>query len=107
MLQMMDNVLALGTLLTKEDEALSDQLWQLLSERKGNSGRDAARLTWANLAGYFLYHGLLKGDTASLSNDFFGNRDQANNINKGKPGNSTNAAFRAILPLLDRFRPKG
>lgn len=107
MLQMMDNVLALGTMLTKEDEALSDQLWKLLSERKGNSGRDAVRLTWANLAGYFLYHGLLKGDTASLSNDFFGNREQANNINKGKPGNSTNAAFRAILPLLDRFRPKG
>ena len=106
MQQMMDNVLALGTMLTKEDEALSDKLWQLLSERKGNSGRDAVRLTWANLAGYFLYHGLLKGDTVSLSNDFFGNKEQANNINKGKPGKSTNAAFRAILPLLDRFRPK-
>ena len=48
----------------------------------------------------------LNGDSAQLSQDFFGKKDQTDNINKGKPGNTTNEEYKSILGLLDSFRPK-
>lgn len=84
----------------------ADTLWKLLKHRRGNPGNKAVMLTWANLAGYFQHHGLLNGDSAQLSKDFFDKKDQTDNINKGKPGNTTSKEYESILGLLDSKRPK-
>ena len=63
---------------------------------------------WAS--DYMDDHGLLSGHKANpaLSVDFFGNKEQANNINKGRPSKeqSMSKAWQEVLPLLDAYVPQ-
>ena len=93
--------------LTAEEVALSERLWSLLETRRGG---DALRVTWQNLVGYFdeqqFFHPHIQG-SPSLSKLFFGNADGYTNIDKGRPGKSGMLNdFKAVLPLLDKYRPQ-
>ncbi len=90
-------------LLGKESE-MSETLWELLESGRG----DRVRVTWQNMVGYLDSRNLLKKKTAPmLNNDFFGDKEGADNINKGRVTYSDMPSrFREVLPLLDAYVPK-
>ncbi len=72
--------------------------------RRGR-GRNGERVevSMANIIGYLMKHDLLCGGPQQISEEFFGNYYQVNNINKGKNGEG-NMTFRNIIPLMDKYR---
>ena len=103
--QMMRTVLGLGeTPLTGKEAELSEALWHLLENQRG----DRVKIVWQNIVGYLDEKKLfsMKGSPA-LNRDFFGNDDGYTNIDKGRPSrNNMSNGFRDVLPLLDAYVPK-
>lgn len=102
---MLKTVLGWGeTPLTAKEAELSERLWQLLENGRG----DRVKIVWQNMVGYFDDWKLFnqKGSPA-LNKDFFGNDEGYPNIDKGRPSrDNMSANFREVLPLLDTYVPK-
>ena len=101
---MLVNILGQGeTPLGVEDAKLSEALWQLLENGRGNR----AKIVWQNIVGYLDDRRLLKQKgSPALNKDFFGKEDSYSNIDKGRPSrDNMSSGFRDILPLLDKYVP--
>ena len=95
---------------TKEME-LSNKLWAMLRERRGQEKEDSLKITWLNIVGYCLRHEMLKGPATKLCKEFYPNAkvDDYKSINKGKKANERDdlKCFVEIEPLLDTYlKPK-
>ena len=103
--QMVLTVLGQGeTPLTGKEAEMSETLWHLLENGRG----DRVRIVWQNWVGYLDDKKLfpLKGSPA-LNKDFFGDEEGYPNIDKGRPSrNNMSNGFRDVLPLLDAYVPK-
>ena len=101
---MLKAVLGLGeTPLTGDETAMSETLWRLLENGRG----DRVMIVWQNMVGYLDDKKLfrLKGSPA-LNKDFFGDDKGYTNIDKGRPSKGLMTAdFESILPLLDAYVP--
>lgn len=102
--QMLQTVLGQGECLSAKNEALSEVLWRLLENGRG----DRVKIVWQNLVGYLddkkLFH--LKGSPA-LNKDFFGDDKGYTNIDKGRPSKGLMTAdFESVIPLLEDYCPK-
>ena len=103
--KMLKEVLGQGeTLLNAKDTELSEKLWHLLENGRG----DRVKTVWQNLVGYFDDKKLFKQKgSPALNRDFFGTEEGYPNIDKGRPSrNNMSNGFREVLPLLDKFCPK-
>lgn len=93
--------------LNEADALLAEKLWCKLESGRG---KDRVRVFWQNLVGYMDDYGLLLGHKSSpvLNLDFFGDKEGADNINKGRPSKELHMSqsWREVLPLLDRYRPQ-
>ena len=95
---------------TKEME-LSNKLWAMLRERRGQNEEGSLKITWLNIVGYCIRHGMLKGPATKLCKEFYPKAgvDDYKAINKGKKANESGdlKSFAEIEPLLDRYlKPK-
>ena len=95
---------------TKEME-LSNKLWAMLRERRGQNEEGSLKITWLNIVGYCIRHGMLKGPATKLCKEFYPKAgvDDYKAINKGKKANESGdlKSFAEIEPLLDRcLKPK-
>ena len=102
--QMLQTVLGQGECLSAKNEALSEVLWRLLENGRG----DRVKIVWQNLVGYLDDKKLfkLKGSPA-LNKDFFGDDKGYTNIDKGRPSKGLMTPdFESIIPLLDAYCPK-
>ena len=101
---MIEAVLGLGeTPLTGDETAMSETLWRLLENGRG----DRVMIVWQNMVGYLDDKKLfrLKGSPA-LNKDFFGDDKGYTNIDKGRPSKGLMTAdFESIIPLLDAYVP--
>ena len=102
---MLKVVLGLGeTPLTGDETAMSETLWHLLENGRG----DRVSIVWQNMVGYLDDKKLfrLKGSPA-LNKDFFGDDRGYTNIDKGRPSKGLMTAdFGSIIPLLDAYCPE-
>lgn len=102
---MLRTVLGQGeTLLCDEDAEMSETLWHLLENGRG----DRVKIVWQNLVGYMDDKKLLrqKGSPA-LNKVFFGNEEKYSNIDKGRPSrDNMSSGFKDVLPLLDTYVPE-
>lgn len=89
-----------------EEMALSIKLWELLRKRRGQDLEDSVRITWLNIVGYCLRHGMLKGASTKLCKEFYphAGADDYKAINKAK--NRELSGFTEIEPLLDTYLRK-
>ena len=95
---------------TKEME-LSNKLWGMLRERRGQDKEDSLKITWLNIVGYCLRNEMLKGPATKLCKEFYphAGEDDYKAINKGKKANESGdlKCFVEIEPLLDTYlKPK-
>lgn len=93
---------------TKEME-LSNKLWAMLRERRGQDKEDSLKITWLNIVGYCLGNGMLKGAATKLCKEFYPHAgvDDYKAINKGKKPEKDLKSFAEIKPLLDTYlKPK-
>lgn len=92
------------SLLENGDELLCEKMWALV---EGGSG-ERMLIVPANLAGFFSEENLLAGSPLEISNDLFAkDKNQVNNINKGKgtPGNCSKA-FIEVIPFMRKYIDK-
>lgn len=92
------------SLLENGDELLCEKMWDLVEK----GGGDRMVIVPANLAGFFKEENLLQGSPLVISNALFGkDKNQVNNINKGKgtPSNCSNA-FIAVIPFIRKYIDK-
>ena len=103
--QMLRTILGKGeTPLSGNEAELSETLWHLLENGRGNR----VKIVWQNFVGYLDDKKLfrLKGSPA-LNKDFFGDATGYTNIDKGRPSKGLMTAdFKSILPLLDAYCPE-
>ena len=101
---MLETILGYGpTPLSGEEDRLSQLLWRLLENGRG----DRVKIVWQNMVGYLADRRLLmmKGSPA-LNKDFFGTEENYTNIDKGRPSrDNMSAGFRDVLPLLNAHVP--
>ena len=97
---MLTKVLGMGgTSLNDEQAALSEILWHMLEHGRGG---DRVRITWQNIAGYLWDKKLLNASSApQLNHEFFGDKENYGNINKGRY-----ERLSEVSPLLDAYLPK-
>ena len=62
-------------------------------------------ISFANMIGYFINNSLLDNSPKIANQQFFGDEDLVNNINKGKNGGGS-AQFKSLIPLLDKYRKR-
>lgn len=101
---MMKAVLDIDKSLTAKESELSEVLWHLLENGRG----DRVKIVWQNMVGYLDDKKLfrLKGSPA-LNKDFFGDDNGYTNIDKGRPSKGLMTAdFESIIPLLDAYCPE-
>ena len=101
---MLVNVLGFGEVLEDKDAEMSELLWQLLENGRG----DRVKIVWQNMVGYLDDRKTLKlkGGPA-LNKDFFGTEESYSNIDKGRPSRENcSSGFREVIPLLDSYVPK-
>lgn len=100
-MSMLKTVLDTSKLIDEEHIIMSKILWNKLEKgRDGNSNR--VDITWANIVGYLKGKGFFSTiNAAELSRDFFGNKDQGGNINKG-----SYHQLDKVKSLLDAYLPK-
>jgi hypothetical protein len=102
---MLYSVLGFGEKPLEGSEAdLSEQLWQLLENGRG----DRVKIVWQNMVGYLDDRKTLKlkGGPA-LNKDFFGTEESYSNIDKGRPSRENcSSGFREVISLLDSYVPK-
>ena len=101
---MMKAVLGVDENLSAKEVKLSEVLWHLLENGRG----DRVKIVWQNLVGYLDDKKLLrlKGSPA-LNKDFFGDDKGYTNIDKGRPCKGLMTAdFESVIPLLDAYVPK-
>jgi len=106
--RLLKNVLGYGSARLSEANAdLSEKLWHQLESGRGEN---KVKVVWAKIVGYMDDHGLIRGHKANpaLSMDFFDSKEQANNINKGRPSKerSMSKAWQEVLPLFDAYVPQ-
>ena len=92
------------TALSAKEAELSEVLWQLLENGRG----DRVKIVWQNMVGYLDDKKLfrLKGSPA-LNKDFFGDDTGYTNIDKGRPSRRLMTAdFERVIPLLDAYCPE-
>ena len=99
--------IALGqgdTPLSAKEAELSEVLWRLLENGRGNR----VKIVWQNLVGYLDDKKLFKQKgSPALNRDFFGDDDGYTNIDKGRPSKGLMTAdFENIIPLLDAYVPR-
>ena len=72
----------------------------------GRTGEnDRVNISFANMVGYFIKNSLLDNSPKIANQQFFGDEDLVNNINKGKNGGGS-AQFKKLIPLLDKYRKR-
>ena len=101
---MLKAVLGIVGSLSAGEVELSDVLWHLLENGRG----DRVKIVWQNLVGYLDDRKLLrlKGSPA-LNKDFFGDDNGYTNIDKGRPSKGLMTAdYERIIPLLDAHCPE-
>ena len=101
---MLKAVLGVDENLSAKEAELSEVLWRLLENGRG----DRVKIVWQNMVGYLDDKKLfrLKGSPA-LNKDFFGNDKGYTNIDKGRPSKRLMTAdFESIIPLLDAYCPE-
>lgn len=101
---MLKAVLGIEKSLSAKELELSEVLWHLLENGRG----DRVKIMWQNMVGYLDDKKLfrLKGSPA-LNRDFFGDDKGYTNIDKGRPSKGLMTAdFESIIPLLDAYCPK-
>lgn len=90
------------TPLTGKEAELSEKMWHLLENGRG----DRVRIVWQNLVGYFAEKGFFpcgKGSPA-LNKMFFGaSAEDYQNIDKGRKTATMSEGFKAIVPLLEEL----
>lgn len=93
--------------LNTEEMAMSNKLWALLRNRRGQDQKGSLRTTWLNIVGYCLRHKMLDGASPQLCKTFYPNLkgDEYKAIDKGK--NQEVQAFGKIEPLLETYLKKG
>ena len=89
--------------LQDDDFAETKKFRDFFKGGRSGSRTDRLEVSLANLLGYLLRFGLLAGGQQKISEDFFGNRVQINNINKGR-NNNASQDFKNLEPLLDKYR---
>lgn len=93
------------TPLTGNESNLSEALWQLLENGRG----ERVKIVWQNLIGYFVDRKLLPSTIGApaMNKMFFGDDKGYTNIDKGRPSKGLmTAEFESLLPLLDAYVPK-
>ena len=103
-----------GTGLNTKEMALSNKLWALLRHRKGQKSNEAMlRITWLNIVGYCVRHGMLEGSSKHLLQVFYPNLNLVNddkiykNMDRGRNPGTDLKCFTEIEPLLDTYlKPK-
>ena len=101
---MLKAVLGVDENLSAKEAELSEVLWRLLENGRG----DRVKIVWQNMMGYLDDKKLfrLKGSPA-LNKDFFGDDKGYTNIDKGRPSKGLMTAdFESIIPLLDAYCPE-
>ena len=101
---MLKAVLGVDENLSAKEAELSEVLWRLLENGRGNR----VKIVWQNMMGYLDDRKLfrLKGSPA-LNKDFFGDDKGYTNIDKGRPSKGLlTADFESIIPLLDAYCPE-
>ena len=98
---MLKTVLDTSKLIDQEHVNMSKILWDRLEHgRDGKSNR--VDIVWANIVGYLKTKGFFSTiNAAELSMDFFENKDQGGNINKG-----SYHQLDKVKSLLDAYLPK-
>lgn len=98
---MLKTVLDTSKLIDQEHVNMSKILWDRLEHgRDGKSNR--VDIVWANIVGYLKTKGFFSTiNAAELSRDFFENKDQGGNINKG-----SYHQLDKVKSLLDAYLPK-
>lgn len=103
---MLKAVLSQGEMpLTDNESGLSETLWQLLENGRG----DRVKIVWQNMVGYFADRHLLPSSMGApaLNKMFFGDETGYTNIDKGRPSKGLMTAdFESLVPLLDAYVPK-
>lgn len=102
-----------GPGLNTKEMVLSNKLWALLRHRKGQKSNEAMlRITWLNIVGYCVRHGMLEGSSKHLLQVFYPNLNLVNddkiykNIDRGRKPDDL-YSFKEIEPLLDTYlKPK-
>jgi len=89
--------------LNTDEMAMSNKLWALLRNRRGQDQKGSLRTTWLNIVGYCLRHKMLDGASPQLCKTFYPNLkgDEYKAIDKGK--NKEVQAFVKVEPLLDTY----
>ena len=103
--QMLLTILGKGEIQLKDKEVqMSDQLWELLENGRGNR----VEIVWQNIVGFLDENKLFNAKSApELNKDFFGTKKGSDNINKGRStywGN--NYRLGKIGDLLKAYCPK-
>ena len=101
---MLKAVLGVDENLSAKEAELSEVLWHLLENGRG----DRVKIVWQNIVGYLDDRKLfrLKGSPA-LNKDFFGDDQGYTNIDKGRPSKGLMTAdFESVIPLLDVYCPE-
>lgn len=101
---MMANCLGFGVELNGNDQHLSEILWGMLTQKRG----DRVKIVWANILGFFMDHQMLEARLSApkIMERFFQSTEGAANINKGRIQNINSNDLREIQPLLEKFMPK-
>ena len=92
--------------LNTDEMAMSNKLWALLRNRRGQDQKGSLRTTWLNIVGYCVNHGMLDGASPQLCKEFYphAGKDDYKAIDKGK--NKEVQAFVKVEPILDRYVKK-
>lgn len=93
--------------LNTDEMAMSNKLWALLRNRRGQDQKGSLRTTWLNIVGYCLRHKMLDGASPQLCKMFYPNLkgDEYKAIDKGK--NKEVQAFVKVEPLLEAYLKHG
>ena len=90
--------------LSTEQMAMSNRLWALLHQRRNQQTLEqSVCVTWLNIVGYCVRHGMLEGASTPLCRQFYDHprEDDYKHIDRGRSG--VLKSFMEIEPLLDTY----